>query len=126
MGGSSPGRRRSRASRIVTAAPRAPKEVTELDPDRFAAQDDHALRGLGQGRRLAVRPVAGRLEPGDGCDDRFAAGGDDDPPGLEDLTPHPHAPPPDDLRLPLVDGDAHVPVAPDLRGVVEVAIIQSR
>jgi hypothetical protein len=58
-------------------------ELSELDADRSAAEDDDALGQLLERGRLAVGPVAGFLKPVDRRDDGVAAGRDDDAVGLQ-------------------------------------------
>ena len=84
--GASFGSRRSSPSAIATDAHQARERLAELDADGPAAEDDQALRDLGQRRGLTVGPdVVELVKPVDRRDHGVRAGGDDQPLGLEQL-----------------------------------------
>ena len=93
------------------AAAEPGQELRQLDRDDAAADEDGALRDLGQGRRLAVRPVGDVGEAGDGWDDRLGAGRDDDRVRLERSAARLDAARPGDVAGVLDDRDAALLVA---------------
>jgi hypothetical protein len=60
----------------------------ELDADRAAADQNHALRGVGQRGLLAVGPDRHLVHAGDRRDERLGAGRHDDVLRVQDLAVH--------------------------------------